>query len=345
MNKLLVVFLICIFCFHSVFSQNTDNQALYYAEEMPEPTFDIPKFLNEHISYPLEAKNKNIQGKVYIQFIVDTLGNVSNVKVLKSPSQLLDSECIKVVNLFPKFKPGKQNGKAVSVYYTIPITFKLEDAKSLEIYDSSTKNPVYAYADQLPEPTVDLQNYFDNHIQLPKIANENGVCGEVYLKCLLDENGNILNAKVIRSSHYILDSEAIRVVKTLPKWQPAIINNKRTSVYIQINVGFSDKLINYIDRKFNIDKIPTTIDNNTISNFSNPNKANDNNIQGKVYVNFYIDKNDNIMYPHVRRLGNPDLDSEAINVVKAMPIDIIHSLNRKFHPKTVFTLPIVFKKE
>ncbi|MDC0029444.1 energy transducer TonB, partial [bacterium] len=64
-------------------------------------------------------------GKVYISFIVDKQGSVTNVKIVRGVDKNLDAEALRVVSLLPKYKPGKQRGKAVRVMFTIPINFTL----------------------------------------------------------------------------------------------------------------------------------------------------------------------------------------------------------------------------
>ena len=85
----------------------------------------LMKYLSENIKYPKEALGKSIQGRVYINFIVEPDGHVSNVKVIRGIGGGCDEEAVRVVKAMPKWKPGKQRGKAVPVYYNLPINFKL----------------------------------------------------------------------------------------------------------------------------------------------------------------------------------------------------------------------------
>ncbi len=80
-------------------------------------------FISKNTNYPQIAKEGMIQGKVFIQFVIDTGGNVKNVNVLKGIDPSLDAEAIRVVKMLPKWIPGKQRGKAVNVSFIIPIRF------------------------------------------------------------------------------------------------------------------------------------------------------------------------------------------------------------------------------
>jgi protein TonB len=83
------------------------------------------KLIADSTRYPKDAKEKGIQGKVIVRFMVKKDGTVSEVSVLQGVSPSLDTESIRVVKTLPKFTPGELNGKKVPVWYMIPITFKL----------------------------------------------------------------------------------------------------------------------------------------------------------------------------------------------------------------------------
>ena len=86
----------------------------------------LMKFLSSHINYPPMAAENNVQGKVIVQFVVDKTGKVGEVKVVRSVDKDLDHEAVRVCQALPKFTPGRQNGRPVSVWYTLPIQFKLQ---------------------------------------------------------------------------------------------------------------------------------------------------------------------------------------------------------------------------
>ena len=98
------------------------------AEVMPQfPGGDaaLQKYLATHVQYPAIARENNIQGKVYVQFVINKRGEVENVSAVRGTDASLIKEAIRVVESLPKWSPGLQHGKPVSVYYTVPIYFKL----------------------------------------------------------------------------------------------------------------------------------------------------------------------------------------------------------------------------
>ncbi len=84
------------------------------------------KFLSDSLRYPKEARKKNIQGKVLVHFIVTETGELKNIEVLKGLPYGLSEEAIRVVQLMPKWTPGSQLGKNVSIQFTLPINFVLK---------------------------------------------------------------------------------------------------------------------------------------------------------------------------------------------------------------------------
>ena len=82
-------------------------------------------FLRVNVKYPPSAVKRNVQGKVVMQFVVDKTGKVTEIKVAKSVDKALDAEAIRVCKLLPDFYPALENGEPVSVWFTLPITFKL----------------------------------------------------------------------------------------------------------------------------------------------------------------------------------------------------------------------------
>lgn len=106
-----------------------EHEPFISVQEMPEPVGGIEalyKYIAENVHYPPIAKENNIEGKVYIKFNVTSKGSVEDISILKGVSPDLDAEAIRIVKTFPPFKPGKQDGKPVPVWFTMMIIFKLQ---------------------------------------------------------------------------------------------------------------------------------------------------------------------------------------------------------------------------
>ena len=98
-------------------------------EQMPEypgGTTELLKYISEHLKYPVLAAEQGIQGSVTIRFVVSPTGEVTDVEILRKLDPSCDKEAIRVIKSLPKWMPGKQNGRAVPVYFTVPVRFKLQ---------------------------------------------------------------------------------------------------------------------------------------------------------------------------------------------------------------------------
>ena len=105
------------------------NKVFDVVEEMP--SFPggqgaLMAFLSSNIKYPVVAQENGVQGRVIVGFVVEKDGSISDVKVMRSVDPSLDREAQRVVKAMPKWKPGKQNGSAVRVKYTVPVVFRLQ---------------------------------------------------------------------------------------------------------------------------------------------------------------------------------------------------------------------------
>ena len=94
--------------------------------EFPGGPAKLLEYVQKNLKYPMMARESDIQGKVFVGFVVEKDGSVSNVKVLRGIGGGCDEEAVRVVQSLPKFKPGKQRGNPVRVAYTLPIVFKLQ---------------------------------------------------------------------------------------------------------------------------------------------------------------------------------------------------------------------------
>ncbi len=91
-----------------------------------DPSYFLEKWVYQYLKYPKYAVENGIQGRVYVDFVIDESGNVKDVKVSRSVHTALDEEAVRVVSASPKWKPGRHRGKKVKVAMTVPVDFRLE---------------------------------------------------------------------------------------------------------------------------------------------------------------------------------------------------------------------------
>ena len=242
-----------------------EDKPLDIAEVMPSflgGTGELMKWLSRNIKYPAIAEKNGKEGRVIVRFAVGKDGYIRESKVIRSIDPALDQEALRVVKAMPRWTPGRQGGKAVSVYYTLPVTFYLNKSKSSPSTEVTTKTDsatkenggeilkakeVIAeekpldIADVMPSfPGGDgeLMKWLSKNIKYPNIAEEYGIEGNVIIRFAVGKDGSIRDPKVLKSVDPSLDKEALRVVKAMPRWIPGRQDGKAVSVYYTLPVTF-----------------------------------------------------------------------------------------------------------
>ncbi len=104
------------------------EEIFYIVEHQPEPIGGIKAFytyVSDNMVYPRSSLRARIQGRVFVRFIVDENGDISDAKIIKGIDKACDNEALRVIQNAPRWKPGKQRGTPVKVYMSLPITFKI----------------------------------------------------------------------------------------------------------------------------------------------------------------------------------------------------------------------------
>ena len=124
-----LMLLLFVFNHNSITGQTNQDTTIYLTVEQ-NPSFPggrdaLMNYLASNIQYPQEAKRKLKSGRVYMQFVVETDGSISHVKVLRGVCESLDAEAMRVIKNMPKWTPGYQKGEPVRVSFNLPITFTM----------------------------------------------------------------------------------------------------------------------------------------------------------------------------------------------------------------------------
>lgn len=211
----------------------------------------LMKYLGENIKYPEEAKKKNMQGRVYVAFIVNQDGSISDTRIIRGASPLLDAEALRVIGSMPKWKPGMQKGKAVRVQYSVPVVFSLKKQKGGDITAHSAQfvpkeikpdaNGIYEVAEEMPQfpgGMGKLMEYISKNMQYPAEAQKQKVEGRVVVQMVVDAEGNVTNPRILQGVNPLLDKEALRLMKDMPKWTPGKQNGEAVAVKYTLPVMF-----------------------------------------------------------------------------------------------------------
>lgn len=108
---------------------DTTQEVITMAEVMPQfpgGEEEMYDFINKNLLYPKLAKENGIEGRVIVRFIVQKSGYIDKIEIIRKLGWGCDEEVLRMVQLMPKWSPGKVNGKPVAVYFTLPVTFKLK---------------------------------------------------------------------------------------------------------------------------------------------------------------------------------------------------------------------------
>ena len=235
-------------------AQVEDNDTIFnIVEEMPKfPGGEqaMMEYIAKNVKYPKDAKDKNQSGKVFVSFVVEKDGSVTEVKVLKGVCESIDNESVRVVKSMPNWKPGKQKGEPVRVSYCLPITFKLGDGQTatpVKTSDGSRvdmkpdQNDVYQIVEEMPKfPGGEqaMMEYIAKNVKYPEDAIKKNQSGRVFVSFVIEKDGSITEVKVLRSVYESLDDEAIRVVKAMPKWTPGKMKGEPVRVAYTLPIFF-----------------------------------------------------------------------------------------------------------
>ena len=217
-------------------------------EEMPHFQGGIGKcmkFIAENVNYPVELQKAKVEGRVVVQFIVGKDGSISNATVVRSVHPELDAEALRVISLMPKWVPGKQRGQNVAVKFTIPIAFQLQksdsEVKTLETADVVDESQIFVHYEDMPAfpgGMRECMKFLAENIKYPVNALKEGIQGRVIVQFVVKTDGTIGDATVVRGIHPELDAEALRVVNTMPKWQPGRTRGQVVEMKYSIPVFF-----------------------------------------------------------------------------------------------------------
>ena len=111
--------------------EEPEEQILCYVVVETQPEFpggekELMKYIKDNLKYPVIAQESGIQGRVVVRFVVNKQGETTDVEILKGLDAACDKEVIRIVKSMPRWIPGKRSGRAVDVYYTLPVVFKLQ---------------------------------------------------------------------------------------------------------------------------------------------------------------------------------------------------------------------------
>lgn len=226
------------------------------------------RFIGQNLKYPVEAQEKGVEGRVTVRYVVKSTGDISDVVVIRGVHPSLDKEAVRVVKAMPKWIPGKQNGKVVDVYYTLPLIFKISGSKKNFSEGEKDKDVMVAVGYGTPkkegitlkeggaEPSVDnpfitvedmpvfpggesaMQKFVADNLKYPESAQKAGIQGRVTVRFIVGKTGDISDVRVIRGIDPECDAEAVRMIQSMPNWTPGKQNGIAVPVYFTLPIVY-----------------------------------------------------------------------------------------------------------
>ena len=245
--------------------QGGEPEPFVVVEEMPMfPGGDsaLLAYIATNTKYPEAAKVAGIQGRVIIRFCVTSTGGVDKISVIRGVDAELDKEAVRVVTSLPSFKPGKQGGKDVPVWYMVPITFALAGkndemmappppppppptgAGIVEEAPAGSSQEPFTMVEQMPQyPGGDtaMLHYIARNVKYPVDAKEKNISGRVIIRFCVSEKGKVEMTSVYKGIYPSIDAEALRVVNTLADFKPGLQKGKPVPVWYMVPVTFTLK--------------------------------------------------------------------------------------------------------
>lgn len=319
-----------------------DNKKQVYEapEQMPEfpgGHGELMKFISKNLKYPPTAMENNEQGLVVLKFVVGKEGEISDIEVVRSVSPALNAEAVRVIKMLPKWIPGVQDGKKVSVFYTLPINFKLQDSQPVSkklvsekqfILLDGVRLPVGYDLSTLKKEDYDIETRWPEteHIKEALVKKygpdaQNGVV--IFSKKQVKRNASSDSIKSTTDTKTPVKSTATDSVKPTANTKSPVVIETAPDVVPEYPGGMealSRDIARYI--RYPLD-------------------AQAERIQGTVFVRFVINEDGTIGEKQVIRSVSPSLDNEALRVVSKLK-KWIPGRKDLGYVKVYYTLPFKF---
>jgi TonB family protein len=288
MKKIVFFFALFFGISHFCYSQTDpiEDEIFLSVEDRPEfPGGDEARlrFFAEHINYPQHAIDSGIHGRVFVQFVIEKDGRVTDVKVIRGIGGGCDEEVVRVVEMMPNWKPGTIRGEPVRVQFTMPVPFAI----------SQPKNQC--------EGTVYLSFRIEEGNKLSNIGVMAGIdndCDELAITLMKDWFQEMPKLDLKHDEY----TTVLRVgVKFIPDQEPEIVEQKD---FVQTAPKFPGG--DEARQKFLRD------------NIKYPTRDRDKGIQGTVFIQFVVERDGSVVDVHVARGIGEGCDAEAVRVVQLM---------------------------
>ncbi|RQO31059.1 hypothetical protein DBR32_10160 [Taibaiella sp. KBW10] len=211
--------------------KNTE-EVFKVADIPPKAAYNFNTYLSGNLQYPSAAIEANIQGKLYVSFVIEKDGTISTAKVIKGDTLGggLPEEALRVINTMPKWEAGTINGQPVRCAVTTPINFRLKEADTV----------AYTEENVPPKAPYDWNHYLSQNVRYPFDAREKRIQGKIYISFVVGRDGTISDVAIAKGKEIGngLPEEGIRVISSMPKWEPGRQKGVPVPCYFTVPINF-----------------------------------------------------------------------------------------------------------
>ncbi len=228
----------------------------------------VNEYIYKNLKYPAIARENGVQGSVQVSFIVEKDGSTSNHKIIRNIGAACGDEAVRLIQKMEKWSPAKNRGKAVRcelkqvVRFEIPVLVdqRIESEPNVESSSPNPptslpkKNEIFRIVEDMPrfpgcEEEEDIRErkdcstkkqlkYVYGELKYPTEAKKNGIEGTVVVTYVVEKDGSITGAKIIRDVEMGCGDEALRIVNTMPNWIPGKQRGKAVRVQFNLPIRF-----------------------------------------------------------------------------------------------------------
>ena len=342
------------------------------APEFPGGTQALNEYIKSNKLYPQEAMDRGIEGRIIAQFVVDSMGNVCEERVVRSVDTQLDGEAIRLIRNMPRWKPGKQWGRPVRVRYTIPITFTLPDSATKKVIESpKPKGPTIEEAEKKPLIVLIFPDGAEiiaegkqlNYIPLvvtefdylePFDLSTQDIADADTLGRYMAEDKYGKQGKDGAIVYHVKEKSYGEVTKALKHHWFNKGSNERLRT-IEKRSGSADEEVveyesKYEDMFIHYESQPEfpggmeALMEYVEANIRYPQEAKERGKQGRVIVQFIVEEDGTLTGEQVLKPVDPQLDAEAIRIARSMPKWKPGAISGK-PTRMRFSFPVTFRLE
>ncbi|MDB5236241.1 MAG: TonB family protein [Hymenobacter sp.] len=211
-------------------------QVFSYVEQMPAlpnggGNLALVKAIQKQVQLPAEVREGRVEGRVFVRMVVGVSGVPRQAKVLQSLSPTCDAASLAAVKRLPRLVPGRYNGQPVAVLLTVPVMF----LSPRHVFAATE----VARPAQFPGGEAALEQYLQKNLATPAEVRQRDLQGRVTVRFVLKADGRVGACEIVSPLCASCDEEALRLVRSLPRWQPALgYDDQPVATHQALNVWF-----------------------------------------------------------------------------------------------------------